>query len=415
MPTPTTYAPARQFVGIANETAQGTPVAMTATVLVDEMKPKDSPKFLDDKSWRGSMATDAFAKIQGVKIAELELGGPAYGDGLGYFLRNILGDMAVTGTSTGSGGTTLSASAVAGATSISTVATIPASTAVQIGTGATSEVVITGTPSGAGPYTIPITTPSTGLVYAHASAQAVQPVTGPYTQAHALLNSGGGQPISHTITHFLGPTATSGARQYPGACFSELGMKWNAESELLTWSGKATTWPSVALGAAPTANPSTVLPVASWRMMLGIGGPASGGTLVNTVTDGELTIKRELNPYFTVTGSQNPYIIQRGGLSVEGKLNFVAADESPLLYLLNNTQPQLQIILDNGLTGLNKITFQVDCQIAAFTQMDPDGTKSAVEYGGTFMAVLNTTNAGGSGGYSPIKVSVTNNVPAGTY
>ncbi|MEU0818966.1 phage tail tube protein [Streptomyces mirabilis] len=415
MPTPTTYAPAKQFVGVANEAVQGTAVAMTSTVLVDQMKPKDAPTFLDDKSWRGSMATDSFAKIQGVKLGELELGGPAYGDGLGYFLRNILGDMAVTGTSTGSGGTTLSGPAVAGATNLSTVATIPAATVVQIGTGATAEVFTTGTPTGAGPYTIPLTSPTGGLVYAHAAAQAVQPVTGPFTQAHSLLNSGGGQPISHTITHFLGPTVTSGARQYPGACFSELMMKFNAETELLSWMGKATTWPSVALGAAPTANPSTVLPIASWRMQMGIGGPASGGTLINTVTDGELTIKRQLKPYFTVTGTQNPYIIQRGGLSVEGKVNFVAADESALLYLLNNTQPQLQIVLDNGLTGLNKITFQIDCQIAAFTVMDPDGTKDAVEYQGTFMAVLNTTNAGGSGGYSPIKVSLTNNVAAGTY
>lgn len=415
MPTPTTFAPAKQFVGIANETTQGTPVAMTATVLVDEVKPKDNPTFLDDKSWRGSMATEAFAKIAGVKTAELELGGPAYGDGLGYFLRNILGDKAVTGTSTGSGGTTLSASAAVGASSISTVASIPNNTIVQIGSGATAEVFTTGTPSGAGPYTIPLSSPAGGLGFAHASAEAVQPVTGPYTQAHSLLNSGSGQPISHTITHFLGPTATSGARQYPGACFSELGLKWNAQSELLTWSGKATTWPSVAASVAPVANPSTVLPVASWRMLLGIGGPASGGTLINTVTDGEITIKREVNPYFTVTGTQNPYVIQRGGLSVEGKINFVAADESPLLYMLNNTQPQLQIVLDNGQAGTNKITFQIDCQIAAFTQMDPEGTKSAVEYQGTFMAVLNTTNAGGSGGYSPIKVSVTNNVPAGTY
>lgn len=415
MPTPTTFAPAKQFVGIANETTQGTPVAMTATVLVDEVKPKDNPTFLDDKSWRGSMATEAFAKIAGVKTAELELGGPAYGDGLGYFLRNILGDKAVTGTSTGSGGTTLSAPAAVGASSISTVASIPNNTIVQIGSGATAEVFTTGTPSGAGPYTIPLSSPAGGLGFAHASAEAVQPVTGPYTQAHSLLNSGSGQPISHTITHFLGPTATSGARQYPGACFSELGLKWNAQSELLTWSGKATTWPSVAASVAPVANPSTVLPVASWRMLLGIGGPASGGTLINTVTDGEITIKREVNPYFTVTGTQNPYVIQRGGLSVEGKINFVAADESPLLYMLNNTQPQLQIVLDNGQAGTNKITFQIDCQIAAFTQMDPEGTKSAVEYQGTFMAVLNTTNAGGSGGYSPIKVSVTNNVPAGTY
>jgi Phage tail tube protein len=415
VPTPTTYAPAKQFVGIATETTQGTAVAMTSTILCDDIKPKDSVTFLDDKSWRGSMATDAFAKIPGVKSAELELGGPAYGDGLGYFLRNILGDLAYTGTSTGSGGTTLSASAAAGAASISTVATIPNGTIVQIGTGATAEVFTTGTPSGSGPYTIPLATPAGGLVYAHASAQAVQPVTGPYTQAHSLLNSGSGQPVSHTITHFLGPTAVSGARQYPGACLSELGLKWNAESELLTWSGKATTYPSVTLGSAPVAAPSTVLPVASWRMAVGIGGPAAGGTLVGTVTDGELTIKRDLSPYYTVNGSQSPYIIQRGGLSVEGKLNFVAADESPLLYMLNNTQPQLQLVLDNGLTGTNKIVFQVDCQVAAFTEVEPDGSKDAVEYGTTWNAVLNTTNAGGSGGYSPIKVSVTNNVPAGTY
>jgi hypothetical protein len=415
VPTPTTYAPAKQFVGIANETTQGTPVAMTATVLVDEAKPKDNPTFLDDKSWRGSMGTDAFAKIPGVKTAEVELGGPAYGDGLGYFLRNILGDMSTVGTSTGTGNTTLSSSAAAGATSISTVATIPAGTAVQIGTGATAEVVITGTPSGAGPYTIPITTPASGLAFAHASAQAVQPVTGPYTQAHSLLNSGGGQPISHTLTHFLGPTATSGARQYPGLCLSELTLKWNAESELLTWSGKGISWASVPLGSAPIAAPSTVLPVASWRMLLGIGGPAAGGTLVPTVTDGEITIKRELSPCYTVTGSQNPYIIQRGGVSVEGKLNFVAADESPLLYMLNNTQPQLQILLDNGLAGTNKVAFQVDCQNAAFTESEADGSKSAVGYGNSFTSLLNTTNAGGSGGYSPIKVSVTNNVAAGTY
>ncbi|MEU1800904.1 phage tail tube protein [Streptomyces sp. NPDC019937] len=407
MPTPTTYAPAKQFVGIANETSQGTPVGMTSTVLVDEFKPKDQPKFLEDKSWRGSMATDSYAQIAGVKAAELDLGGPVYGDGIGYFLRNILGDMAVTAVATGTGATTLAASAAAGATSISATATIPAGTVVQIGTGTTAEVATTGTPTGAGPYTIPLT--GYTLQYAHASAQAVTPVTGPYTQAHSLLNSGSGQPLTHTLTHFLGPTPTSGARQYPGACFSEVSFKWNAESELLTWSGKATTWPSVALGAAPVANPSTSLPVASWRMTAGIGGPASGATLINTITDGEITIKREINPYYTATGVQTPYIIQRGDVSVEGKLNFVAADESPLLYMLNNTQPQLQLVIDNGLTGTNKIAIQFDVAVAAFMDVDPDGTKAAVEYGGNWNSVLSTANAGGSGGYSPIRISVTNN------
>ncbi|MBY8341813.1 hypothetical protein JYK17_17425 [Streptomyces sp. KC 17012] len=415
MSTPTTYAPAKQFVGIANEVAQGTPVDMTATLLLDSFKPKDQPKFLEDKAWRGAMGTDSFAQIPGVATSDLDLGGPVFLDGLGYLLRNIMGDLSVTGTSTGSGGTTLSASAAAGATTISTAATIPDGTVVQIGTGATAEVFTTGTPTGSGPYTIPLSTPSGGLVYSHASSQPVQPVTGPYTYAWALLNSGTGQPISHTLTHMLGPTATSGARQYPGACFSEMGFKWNSESDLFTFDAKATSWPSVPLGSAPVANPGSVAPIPSWRMAVGIAGPASGGTLISTVTDGEISMKREINPYFTGNGVQTPYIIQRAGLTVEGKLNFVAADESPLLYMLNNTQPQLQLLISNGLSGLNAGSVQFDFAKAAFVEAEPDGSKTAVEYSNSFKAVLNTTNAGGSGSYSPCKISVTCNIAPGTY
>lgn len=416
MPTPITWAPAKQFLLIANEATQGAPVAGTFTQLVNSLKPKDVPKWLEDKSWRGSMGTESFAQIQGVKASEFDLGGPVYGDGLPFFCRNILGDLATTGTPTGTGATTLSAPAVAGATSLSTVASIPAGTLVQIGTGATAEVVTTGTPSGAGPFTIPITIPTTGLVYGHAAAQAVTPVTGPYTYAFSLLNSGSGQPISHTLTHYLGPTVTSGARQYPGACLSEMGLKFNAESELFTWSGKVSAFPSVPLGAAPAANPTAVLPIASWQTKVGIGGPASGGTLVNTVLDGDITIKRELGVYYTTTGLQTPYIIQRGGLSVEGKINFGAVpDESALLYMLNNTQPQMQILITNGLAGVNLISVQIDMQTAAFVNSEPETSKTAVGYQSGFKSVFGTINAGGSGGMSPIKITFTNNVAPNTY
>ncbi|MER8030742.1 phage tail tube protein [Streptomyces bauhiniae] len=411
----TTYAPAKQFVGVANEVTQGTPVGMTATMLIDSFKPKDQPKFLEDKAWRGAMGSDSFGQIPGVATAEWDMGGPVFLDGLGYLLRNIMGDLAVTGTSTGTGGTTLAASAAAGASSISTAATIPAGTVIQIGSGAIAEVFTTGTPSGSGPYTIPLSNPAGGLVYAHASAQAVQPVTGPYTYAWSLLNSGSGQPISHTFTHLLGPTAGSGARQYPGSVVSELGFKWNAESDLFTFDAKATSWPSVILGSSPISAPSTVAPMASWRMAVGIGGPAAGGTLIPTVTDGEINLKREINPYYTGNGVQTPYVIQRAGLTVEGKLNFVAASEAPLLYMLNNLQPQLQLVCSNGLSGLNYGAVQMDFAQAAFTEAEPDGSKTAVEYSNSFKAVMNTTNAGGSGSYSPCKISVTCNVVPGTY
>ncbi|AEW92935.1 hypothetical protein SCATT_05640 [Streptantibioticus cattleyicolor NRRL 8057 = DSM 46488] len=411
-----TYAPAKQYLLIGPETTQGQPVTGAFTVLVDSLKPKDTPKWLEDKSWRGSMGTEAFAEIQGVKASEFDVGGPVYADSLPFFLRNILGDLAVTGTPTGSGATTLATAAAAGATSIQTAASIPAGTLVQIGTGPTAECVTTGTPAGSGPYTIPITSPAGGLAYQHASAQAVTPVTGPYTYAWSLLNSGSGQPVSHTLTHYLGPTATTGARQYPGASLSELVLQFNAESELLKWTGKGSAWPSVPATTLPPANPTSTLPIASWRTTVGIGGPAAGGTLVNTVTDGEVTIKRELGVYYTTTGVPTPYVIQRGGLSVEGKLNFGAvSDESALLYMLNNTQPQVQIISSNGLSGASLCVVQLDMQIAAFTTAEAETSKTAVGYQDEFKALFNTSNAGGSGGMSPIRVSVTNNVPPNTY
>jgi hypothetical protein len=418
VPTPATYASTKQFVGIASEATQGTAVAMTATQLLTTFTPSDKPTYLKDQSWRGSMGTDAFAQILGTGTADINLGVPVYGDTVGYWLRNVLGDLSVTGTPTGSGATTLNAQANAGATSITTLATIPSGTLVQIGTGATAEVVTTGTPSGAGPYTIPITTPTGGLAFQHASSQAVTPVqsAGPFTYSWSLLNSSGGQPLSHTITHSLGPTAAVGARQYPGFCLSQCNFTFNAESELFAWTGQGTSWPSVVAGAAPTANPTTVLPTASWRTKLGIGGPATGGTLVQTVTDGEIDLTRELQPVFTATGVRTPYVIQRGGLSVTGKLNFSAvSDESVLLYMLNNTQPSVQLVCDNGLTGASQVVVQIDMASCVFTQADPDTSKAAVGYQASFEANFNTTNAGGSGAMSPIKVSVTCAVPPGSF
>lgn len=418
MSTPATYASTKQFVGIAPETAQGAPVAMTTTQLLTSFTPSDKPTFLKDQAWRGSMGTDAFAQILGVGTADVSLGGPVYGDTAGFWLRNILGDLAVTGTPTGVGDTTLDSDAAAGATSISTVATITAGTLVQIGTGATAEVFTTDTPTGSGPYTIPLSTPTGGLVYAHAAAETVVPVqsAGPFTYVWSLLNAGGGQPPSHTLTHYLGTTAVVGARSYPGFCMSQCNFQFNAESELLAWTGQGTSWPSVAAGAAPTANPTTVLPTASWRTKIGIGGPASGGTLVNTVMDGGVDITRELQPVFTTTGNRTPYIIQRGGLSVAGKMNFGAvSDESVLLYMLNNTQPQVQVVSDNGLAGASQVVVQIDMQSAVFTQADPDTSKAAVGYQASFSSLFGTTNAGGSGGQSPIKVSVTCAVAPGSF
>ena len=83
--------------------------------------------------------------------------------------------------------TTLSSSAIATATSISTVATIPAGTYISIGSGATQEYVTTGAPTGVGPFTIPITSPATGLRFAHSSGDVVGTGLAQYPSAAVKL------------------------------------------------------------------------------------------------------------------------------------------------------------------------------------------------------------------------------------
>lgn len=69
--------------------------------------------------------------------------------------------------SNGFSSTTVTVAVIAGATSLTTVASIPAGSYITLDVGLLGEVLQTGTPSGAGPYTIPITTVG-GAAQAHA-------------------------------------------------------------------------------------------------------------------------------------------------------------------------------------------------------------------------------------------------------
>lgn len=93
---------------------------------------------------------------------------------IGHFLQGILGSGSdAANTPGGAVSTTLSAAAAAGATTISTVASVAVGTVLQIGTGATAETRTTTAVAGAGPYTV--TVPA--LTYAHASGESAVSVT----------------------------------------------------------------------------------------------------------------------------------------------------------------------------------------------------------------------------------------------
>lgn len=410
MANPTTYASPLQHTGVAKEVTQGTAVVPTVTVPMDKFDPFDQTTFIDDKALRGSM-TEPFNRVAGVKHTEFDFGGPAFFDTIGYFLSNIYGDVVYSGTYTGSGTTTLSAGAAVGDVSVSVAATIPAATLIQIDTGTASEVRLTTGVSGAGPF---IVTFATALVSAHAiTVTAVKPITAPYSTTFAVLNTGTAQPLSHTFTDYQGPTASTGTRAYPGGCLSELAFKGTVESSSIDYTAKGMGWPSASAAAFASA-PSAIKAQPAWETQVGLAGTVSGAPIL-TINDFAFTLTRELEMIYTAQNSQNPYFIQRGKLTVGGMLNAVVNNETFLTYLNSNTQPQLQLIISNGLFGANLLSMQVDVLLAAFNDSKISRGKAAVEYQANFTGIANTTNTGLSAGFGPMTITIQNAVAPVTY
>ena len=405
------YPVSRRFIGLAKEVTPGTVVAPTFTHPMTKFAPKDNITYLHDNAWRNAMA-ELYNIIQGVEIADLDMEGPFFGDGVGYNLANIFGDywQAVNGTP--GTPTTLSAPYTAGATTIS----VTSATGITIGTtiaigilGTSAEEVRTATNVVSTTVTL-----SAPLYQNHLSAAPVTPYSAVTTYVHnfSLLNAGIGmggfaqaQPPTYTYTDYTGVTATSGARNYAYACLSELGLTGTANA-LLMWDAKGTAFASAIAGSTPTATVSTVKPEAAWDTTISI-----AGSPVNTIEEWKLTIARKLDPKFTNSGQQSPFAIPRGELGATLSMNFdPAVDESPFLLYLNNTQPTLTITSQNTLSGANLVQVVITAQVAAFDTGQLEDSKTVFGYQETVQCVANTTNAGPSAGYSPLSIAVTNAV-----
>lgn len=239
----------------------------------------------------------------------------------------------------------------------------------------------------------------------------------PYSHKFALLNPTAAaptaQPTSHTWTHYDGPTPSTGGRVIPYFCLSQLVIEWEFATGLLMWSGKGQGWKSQAAAARPVAAPTSVKPDASW-----IGGFGVGGTvLANPVKNLEkftLTINRELELEYTGGGSQDALMIARGPVSSSFAATFLAQDYTYYNDNINNTQPQVQALFSTGTAGTLQ-SLQIDIQQAAFEKTDPDGSKKMLRWDTSGKNVLNSTNAGTSGGRGPLTLTLQNAITTGTY
>lgn len=403
---PTNVAPSvLSWLGIAREITVGTPVLPVATIPLDKgsYQPEDTPMFLPDDAIRGAMAL-LYNEILGVEDATFSYGGPVFGDVYGYFLDNTFGDLSTSGTASAGGSSTVSGALAAGVVTLTAASGTGFAIGqnMQIGTGSTVEVVKLTNVSGA---TLTFTGYPTR--FAHSSAAALHTVSAPFIHTFAALNSGNGQPPTHTATDFTGLTPTVGARAYPSLCVSQIDFTGNAE-QLFTAKVSGNSWVSAPAASAPTNTTTFTVPLPNWRSSVTV-----GGSPLYDIGEWQISIKRQLQVYFTNQGFQNPFIIARGPLDATGSLNYsVAQDETPLTQMLSNTQPSLVIAINNGLSGANTIAFTFDIHKCAFIKSKPSRSAVLVGYEDEWQAVANTTDVGGSGGLGPIKVTVTNAVGA---
>jgi hypothetical protein len=403
----TVFPVAEEWLGIGREPASavGVAVSPTATVAVEKVDPDEKYNMLDDNSIRGMMA-NLFSVTGGTQYADVNFSGPVYLDTIGHVLLNLMGDYAVTGTA-GTGSTTTTAIAAAGATTLSVTAITGFSNgqAVQIGTGASAQIVVLSI----APVGTTLTFTGTPLRSGVASGATVAGVIAPFTHVFSLLNTNPGQPPTHTLTFHQGISGSFGAVQYPYWCCSGCSFNMDAE-KLFTHDTKGMSYIRQNATSALTNSFSNVPVYPNWRFSVGIGGPATGGTQVPDIAAASLDITRDVKTYFTAAGQQAPYVIARNALHVEGKFTHVAQNDNPMLNLLNNTQPQVQLLATNGLSGASLLAVTFDIQVAAYetTKMQ---NNEVIEYEVNFRGVANPTNAGVSGGQSPMKVTIQNAVP----
>lgn len=225
----------------------------------------------------------------------------------------------------------------------------------------------------------------------------------PFTHTFSSLNSGNGQPLSKTLTDYdaIQP------RAFPGQTCTDLSFAITADA-LLTWTATLQGFQSGTV-ASPTASFSAITPVPTWT-----GGTTIGGTYTPTLLSATVDLKRNGTVLNAVNGNPNPYSLWVGPLSVTGKLTFVAEDEVQLLNYLNNSQPSLVFDFTAGAAAAaTEVKLQMTkCAYTAGTKNRGQDYQS-VDI--TFTAIANTTDAGASGGYSPLKATLQNARASGTY
>jgi hypothetical protein len=177
---------------------------------------------------------------------------------------------------------------------------------------------------------------------------------------------------------------------------------------MLEYDAKTTGWASsTETSTSPTF--STILPTPVWRGTVSIG----GSSISNAMT-GNIDMKRNVTPVYGISNTQNPYQVFLGPIEVTGKITFIMENDTELTRFLNNTQPAIVLNWAYG-AGATAVQIQATISKGAYTAAVIERGEDYVQVTVDINGQGNTTDAGSTGGFAPIKWVLQNAKASGTY
>jgi hypothetical protein len=221
----------------------------------------------------------------------------------------------------------------------------------------------------------------------------------PYTHTTALLNTTDGQPPSYTLYLFNGAETW----QVPGCKMSglDLDIKPDGLVEVTpSWTGA----PAVKV-TNPANTPSTLAPMPGWNTAVTVGGAAT-----SVYTAAKVSIKRaDAGAIWTLSGSQSPYLMFVGALSVEGELTAVYQNltgaPTDLANYLANTQPVMTVQTNpaGDVTHYLKLTMSK----VGYSDVEVSAGGGYMQASAKIRAITNATDGLGTT-LSPVKATLLN-------
>lgn len=245
--------------------------------------------------------------------------------------------------------------------------------------------------------------PLAGLLGSVATTGASAPFTHTISLKNSLAATTDIQPLSYTITDFY----AAAVRQYPAQQFTDFNLKFSADG-MLEFDAKSAGFISAST-SAPTPTFSTVLPTPVWQGTVSI-----GGTPVSNAMDGSISMKRPVTPIYGISQTQNPFSVFVGALEVTGSLKFIMEDNTELTRYLTNTQPAIVLNWAYG-AGATAVQIQATITKGAYTAASIERSDDFVTISCDINGQGNTTDAGATGGFAPIKWVLQNAKASGTY